>query len=98
MPPGRPDGRRVAYYLLNASGGVFIWIAPVAGGPPVSLTNGSDPEVGPEWSSNGEAVAFWKLVGGLVKLTVARLGRMDVWILDGFLPKQSVWDRLLRRQ
>jgi hypothetical protein len=31
-------------------------------------------------------------------LTATARYDMDVWILDGFLPKQRVWDRLLRRQ
>jgi Tol biopolymer transport system component len=77
-PTPSPDGQRIAYYLLDPSGGVGIWVSPFGGGAPVRLTNGPDPEASPEWSPDGQSIAYYRLTaGGAGVLMVREVGTSD---------------------
>ena len=51
-----PDGQRLAYHRSSTSG--RIWISPVAGGPPVLLTDADGEQDNPTWSPDGAWVAY----------------------------------------
>jgi dipeptidyl aminopeptidase/acylaminoacyl peptidase len=62
-PQVSPDGKEVVYTKADPdwkSGRrtTHIWRAPVSGGNPIQLTNGSDSENGPRWSPDGKTIAF----------------------------------------
>jgi Tol biopolymer transport system component len=76
-PTPSPDRSRVAFYLVDPDGGVSIWIVPSAGGAAVRLTNSSDAQMAPEWSPDGESIAFLAVRDGRVRLAVARVGQVE---------------------
>ncbi|WP_208721229.1 TolB family protein [Corallococcus aberystwythensis] len=53
-----PDGRRVAYVARLEDGKSRIWVADVAGGAPVALTDGQHRDDMPAWSPDGKALVF----------------------------------------
>jgi Tol biopolymer transport system component len=66
-PALSPDGQRVAYYREGERRSNRIWISPVAGGPPVELAPANNEEHDqPEWSPDGNWIAFPKDSGGAV--------------------------------
>ncbi|RKH09217.1 tolB protein precursor protein [Corallococcus sp. CA053C] len=53
-----PDGQRVAYVARSEDGKSRIWVATVAGGAPVALTDGTHRDDMPAWSPDGKALVF----------------------------------------
>jgi Tol biopolymer transport system component len=56
-PAFSPDGQRVAY-SREGSDGNRVWVSPVAGGPPVRLTETLGDQQLPTWSPDGVWIAF----------------------------------------
>ena len=95
-PAFSPDGQRVAYYReskgqtegADVSGGNAIWIAPVAGGPPVQLGTTVGEQDLPSWSPDGNWIAFSMNIGGvfgkrsLVKMRVGATVSAQVLATD----------------
>jgi len=63
-PAFAPGGNRIAYSAHDTSkDAVFhIFVRPVAGGTPLQVTNGEGSDIGPAWSSDGNNLAFLRLV------------------------------------
>lgn len=57
-PAFSPDGQRVAYVARHPDGKSRIWVADVAGGTPVALTDGARRDDMPAWSPDGKALVF----------------------------------------
>ncbi len=53
-----PDGQKLAYVSRLPGGKSRIWVAPVAGGAPVALTDGQQRDDMPAWSPDGKYLAF----------------------------------------
>jgi Tol biopolymer transport system component len=68
-PALSPDGRFIAYVegwplsLYNVSPNQ-VWIAPVAGGPAVPVSDSITVNVSPEWARDGRSVYFVSNIGG----------------------------------
>ncbi len=59
-----PDGRRLAW-LAPADGPLNVWVAPIAGGDPVQVTNDRDRGVrGYSWSRDGARILYMQDTGG----------------------------------
>jgi Tol biopolymer transport system component len=72
-PSISPDGTRVAF-VWNGDGVHFnIYIKPVAGGPPVRLTDGATPDLHPFWSPDGSKIAFLRETPSETDLVVKNL-------------------------
>ena len=82
-PRYSPDGQRIAF--TRVSEGVFsVWVASVAGGPPVPL--GADHELVPVWSLDGSWIAYtsFDVAGaGLFKVSSGGGGKPVVIIPPG---------------
>ena len=93
-PAFSPDGRRIAYSLLGAAGH-SIYISSVAGGKPVRLSNESNDERGPDWSADGNWIAYLRNNGGTWSLVKASSGGggKPTLLADGLLPVPPKWDR-----
>lgn len=64
-PSVSPDGRWVAYCLIDTGGGQRrIWSVPASGGQPVRVTDGSEDTV-PEWTADGRHLLFARPAGGV---------------------------------
>lgn len=65
-PSLSPDGTRVIFTRVDTSQAVHLWIASVAGGPPVRLTNTktSVAEYGGAWSPDGGRFVFLEISDG----------------------------------
>ena len=57
-PSLSPDGKMVTFSAEDEQGRVDVYVARVAGGARIRLTNDEDVEVGPKFSADGERVAF----------------------------------------
>ena len=62
-PAMSPDGQRVAYNRVGPEGD-RIWITSVAGGSPVQLAPGDQPQDSPSWSPDGAWIAYEGGAGG----------------------------------
>jgi Tol biopolymer transport system component len=65
QPSCSPDGRWVAYHLVDSAAGTnkrSIWVVPASGGPPRQLTQGPD-DVQPSWSPDGKALVYTSSAG-----------------------------------
>lgn len=70
-PALSPDGSRIAYARVSTKRFGAIYISPVGGGSPISLTNDNAYEIGPVWSPDGNwLVYFSSKCGGLCKIRV----------------------------
>jgi Tol biopolymer transport system component len=63
-----PDGRWIAYYLVNKERR-DIWVVPTGGGQPFQFTDDPGQDVHPAWSPDGSMLAFIS----------ERAGTRDVW-------------------
>ena len=71
-----PDGKYVAYFLPNDRG-VNLFLAPVEGGEPIRMTEGSADDASPIWAPDGKMLLF---------VSNRNLGRWDLFgmrLLDG---------------
>lgn len=91
-PAWSPDGTRIAY-SSDRSGYEDIWLKPVDGEQPVSLTQSPAPDVEPDWSPDGKRIVFATLgVGGGIRVMsstggpvqdIAPFGNSPKWSPDG---------------
>ena len=64
-PAVSPDGRWVAYCLIDTGGGQRrIWTVPASGGQPVRVTDGPEDTV-PEWTADGRHLLFARPARGV---------------------------------
>jgi Tol biopolymer transport system component len=68
----RPDSRALAFAGRHDSGKTRIWVAPLDGGPPVALTDGTSRDDQPAWSPDGRYIAFVSEREGNTDLYVMR--------------------------
>jgi serine/threonine protein kinase len=73
-PALSPDGGRLAVMHLPATPGAFaaIWVASVAGGTPVRLTNDSANEWMAAWSPDGARIVYEKGEEGIRSIMIAK--------------------------
>jgi serine/threonine protein kinase/dipeptidyl aminopeptidase/acylaminoacyl peptidase len=71
-PALSPDGLRVAVAHSSPKGQDAIWIASVAGGTPVRLTNDSGIEYMAAWSPDGARIVYPRLHEGVVSIMTAK--------------------------
>ncbi|MFH1688791.1 MAG: protein kinase [Candidatus Eisenbacteria bacterium] len=69
-PSYSPDGRWIAYYLIN-EGKRDIWIIPTGAGRPVQFTDGPGQDVHPAWSPDGSMLAFISSRAGIRDVRIA---------------------------
>jgi eukaryotic-like serine/threonine-protein kinase len=70
-PVVSPDGRWVAYYLIDpVSGNRDIWTVPARGGTPLRVTDDPTPDSMPAWSPDGRRLCFVSERAGLAALFV----------------------------
>lgn len=89
-PAISPDGRSIAYYLIE--GQIRnLWITPADGGLPIRITEQSIPNIHPSWSPDGTHLAFLSLAKDGPQLWVAEIrnGRMEQQ------PKQLPVDKIV---
>ncbi len=68
-PVYSPDGRWIAYYLIDGAER-DIWVVPTGGGRPLQFTDDPELDVHPAWSPDGSMLAF----------VSNRAGIRDVWV------------------
>jgi Tol biopolymer transport system component len=71
-PALSPDGTRLAVRLIPPEGPVVIWIASVAGGTPVRLTNGIGREYMAAWSPDGARIVYLGRRDGIESIMIAK--------------------------
>ena len=74
-PEISPDARRVAYTISEWDQKEnrrisHIWISPSDGGRAIKLTNGEKGESAPQWSANGDRIAFLADRGGSTQIWI----------------------------
>lgn len=57
-PSLSPDGKMLTFAAADEAGRIDVYVARVAGGARIRLTNDEDVEAGPRFSADGERVAF----------------------------------------
>src|SRR5712692_10604131 len=71
-----PDGARIAYSVSNNDGPrrpyQQLWIMTVADGKSIRLATGQESSSGPEWSPDGQWIAYQGHSGGKSGLAIAR--------------------------
>src|SRR6185295_10961365 len=71
-----PDGSRIAYTVINNDGDARpysqLWLMTVADGKSIKLSSGKEGASGPEWSPDGQWIAYDGKVGDKSGLIVAR--------------------------
>ena len=71
-PALSPDGGRLAVRQIPPTGQAAIWIASVAGGTPVRLTNDSGTERMAAWSPDGARVVYNRTKDGIGSIMIAK--------------------------
>ena len=72
-PAFSPDGLRIAYTRLSSETSQ-IWMTPVAGGPPVRLSESQQWEESPSWSPDGSWIAYARRKAQQWSLEIMRVG------------------------
>ncbi|MGB2717476.1 MAG: protein kinase [Vicinamibacterales bacterium] len=97
-PSLSPDGKMVTFAAEDAAGRVDVYVARVAGGARIRLTNDDDVEAGPRFSFDGERVAFGVRLPGLtspeIRVLPALGGERLASISNAHAPAWSRDDRL----
>jgi Tol biopolymer transport system component/DNA-binding winged helix-turn-helix (wHTH) protein len=57
QPQLSPDGRQLAYHLVDPAGTVNVWVQPLGGGVPKQLTDDKEAVSYPRWSRDGRWIA-----------------------------------------
>jgi hypothetical protein len=73
QPSWSPHAYRIAYWGWNVTGQRDIWTIPVAGGPPVPVTNDPAVDWSPVWSPDGTYLYFCSDRGGSMNLWRVRI-------------------------
>ena len=84
-PRVSPDGKRVAYMLIDAkSGKGDIWIHDIASGNRTRLTVDPSRSIGPVWSRDGTKIAYYS----------TRSGKPVIYVkaVDGMGLEQKIWE------
>lgn len=93
LPAWSPDGREIAYSVLEGDGKASIWRVNVEGGNPIPLATEADEDYAPSWSPDSEWIAFQSTLTS---------ERSEIWIMrrDGTERKQvtfsgggKIWSR-----
>jgi Tol biopolymer transport system component len=72
-PAISPDGERVIYQRVDASGVSRLWISSVSGGPPLRLTNAEpDSEASGSWSPDGGRFVYLQAKSGKKSLLIVK--------------------------
>jgi len=67
-----PNEDRIAFTDL-VNGQSDIWVAPLAGGAPVQVTNDSAQDSNPVWTADGKAIVYSSKRNGIKQICLARL-------------------------
>ncbi|MFE8604657.1 TolB family protein [Archangium violaceum] len=96
-PVWSPDGKKLAFVGRAKDEKSRIWVADMAGGEPVALTDGKSTDDQPEWSPDGKYLAFASERTGDVELFLMRAngsGQTQLtntkgadWLPRWFVPK-----------
>jgi tol-pal system beta propeller repeat protein TolB len=96
-PVWTPDGQKLAFVAKGKDEKARIWVASVAGGEPVALTDGQSTNDQPEWSPDGKYLVFSSDRTGDVELFLMRAdgsGQTQLthskgadWLPRWFVPK-----------
>src|SRR5262245_6671874 len=85
-----PDGKRVAYTVTRNDGPRKsfgqLWIMTIADGKAICLSAGDEPSGNPEWSPDGQWIAYSGRVDGKSGLTIARpdgSAKRHLAVMDG---------------
>ncbi|PWT82286.1 MAG: hypothetical protein C5B57_08915, partial [Blastocatellia bacterium] len=73
VPAFSPDGQRIAYTRQGPEGN-RIWLSPIAGGPPVRLSEIDSVQDSPSWSPDGSWIAYVEGTRGAWSLAKMRVG------------------------
>ena len=78
-----PDSRKIAF-TSNTDGNWDIWVVPASGGVAERMVDWPEIDVWPDWSPDGERIAFMSS-----KARTRGGGPWNIWVIDASLPKDA---------